>query len=427
MKNLFSFILTKKTYLLLVIFILLPFLLPAAQPPWGTGLSRGQDLNIKLVTFGIGNDIPSYWGHTALIVEDEYYHQAKIYNYGLFSFGDGMLVNFLMGRLIFSGGAFSVPAYLRYYRNLNREIRIATLNLPPDKKLELAARLASSVLPENRDYLYHHYKDNCSTRLRDYLDDATDGQLYRATDSTGRMDLRDHTIRHIARNPFLEIGLMFLMNDEIDQPIRQWDEMFLPDELEQSVLKLEYADSAGVPQKLVSDYNIYFKPERDPVPAKVPAHSILFFMAGIILGSIGLVLGRFSRRNPYGWFGTFYGGYQALLGLVFGIAGLILFLMSSFTDHTVTYFNENLFFAHPLYLIIVYFGTSFASGNVKAAKWMEHFWTGQMLITVIVLALKFLPGFDQNNEIVLAFLFPIIFGSFISAFLLKKNIHASNA
>ena len=138
------------------ILLLFPLLLSATSVPWGDGRSRGEDLQIKLVTFGPGDDIPSYWGHVGIVVEDVRLQRAKIYNYGLFSFGDGMLVNFLMGRLVFSGGAFPVSSYLNFYRKQNREIRIATLNVPANKKAELAARLAQSVLPKNREYLYHH-------------------------------------------------------------------------------------------------------------------------------------------------------------------------------------------------------------------------------------------------------------------------------
>ncbi|HEM49576.1 MAG TPA: DUF4105 domain-containing protein, partial [Caldithrix sp.] len=56
-----------------------------AEEPWATGQSKADDLRIKLVTFGPGEDIPSWWGHGGIIVEDVGKRRARIYNFGLYS------------------------------------------------------------------------------------------------------------------------------------------------------------------------------------------------------------------------------------------------------------------------------------------------------------------------------------------------------
>jgi len=409
------------------LFIIFVFSIPAQATtiPWANGLSKGEDLQIKLVTFGVGDDIPSYWGHTALIVEDLRLQKSKIYNYGLFSFGDGMIINFMMGRLIFSGGAFPVPAYLNYYRNMNREIRIATLNLQEQKKLKLAAALAESVLPENRDYLYHHYDDNCATRLRDYLDAALDGQLKRAAQNEARLSLRDHSRRYQARSPLLELGHMFLTNKEIDRPIQAWEEMFLPDELERQVRELRVADSTGNTQSIVSDYLVWFKPERDEVPSEVPHLWPLMLFSGLFFASIGFVLAFFVIKNRSGWAGTLFGAWQAIVGLGLGLPGLILFLISLFTEHTVAYWNVNLAFANPFYLFLAVYGTSFAYGKIKSLTKIYRFWVFQMGLTILGLSLNLLPFFGQDNRMLLALLLPVIIGHFGATLVLKNRIEST--
>ncbi len=396
----------------------------AAQVPWKSGLSQGRDLTVKLVTFGVGDDIPSYWGHTALIVEDNHYHISRIYNFGLYSFDDKMLLEFLMGRLIFSAGSSSVPGYLLYYKHQNRDVRLVTLNLPAQKRLDLAKKLEISVLPENRDYLYHHYFNNCSTRLRDLIDQAVDGQFKKATSIPARMTLRQHTIRYIARNPALEMALMYLMNDEIDRPELVWDEMFLPDELERQVLKFSYIDSLGMKHKLAEDRFIFYKAHRPPVPEVPPRHWPYALLIGMLLGLLGTVIAyRFNKHFDYRW-RIVYGTYNFLLGLLIGIPGLTLTFLASFTEHTVTYHNENLLMANMITFLLIPVALALIVNKPWSFRWLKYLWYWQAAGGFLAVAIKILPCCDQNNYLVMAFILPISFGLLAASLLIDYRIKA---
>ena len=68
--------------------------------------------------------------------------------------------------------------------------------------------------------------------------------------------------------------------------------------------------------------------------------------------------------------------------------------MSLFTNHTVTYWNENLFLTNFLTISIVPFGLSCAFGKLKKAHlliWMFH--TASSLILIL---LKVFPAFNQR-------------------------------
>ncbi len=411
----------RKNSAFFLLFLLIGILPLSAQVPWFTGLSRGEDLSIKLVTFGPGDDIPSYWGHTALIVEDARLHVTKIYNFGLYSFDQTMILRFLKGRLIFSGGMSSAWGYLAYYKHQNRDVRIAVLNLPPEKKLWLARQLAISVLPENKDYVYDHYLNNCSTRLRDFIDQALDGQFFRNYKGPARMTFRQHTRRYIARNVFLEMILMYLMNDDIDRPIRVWDEMFLPDELERDVRNLVYSDSSGRAQKLVDDYFVFFKAKRDPVPETPPKHWPGALLTGLLLGAIGVFLTYRWNQQPDLKKRFFLGSYHLLLGLALGIPGLNLTLLASFTEHTVTYHNENLLLANLLTFLLIPAAFGILLDKARAFPWLRYLWYVQALGSILALVLKLFPPFDQDNWLVMAFVTPINLGMAFSVFLLKEK------
>ena len=214
-------------------------------PPWGRGESQAPDVDVFYTLFGPGDDVASWWGHAALGVEDARTGEARLYNYGNFSFDEKMLARYAMGRLEFWVADAPVQPYLRFYTRMDREVRVLHLNLAPEAKLRMANHLAQNVLPANRDYLYDHYRDNCSTRLRDAVDVGLDGRFKTFLAAPGRMTLREHTRRYTAVNPAMSVLLDFAMNDTIDQPITRWDEAFLPDELERGMREFQVDDGQG--------------------------------------------------------------------------------------------------------------------------------------------------------------------------------------
>src|SRR4051812_39823540 len=112
--------------------LLLSATLARAAPvaPWGTGESRGEDLTVTLVTFGPSDDgVDSYFGHSALVVEDSRLHQSRLYNYGMFDFDWRMLLKFVGGRLEFWVGEARVEGTIDFYRSLNRDVTLQVLNL----------------------------------------------------------------------------------------------------------------------------------------------------------------------------------------------------------------------------------------------------------------------------------------------------------
>jgi len=408
-------------YKFFIVFLLLPIMIYAAPVPWGTGQSKAEDLRFKLVTFGIGDDIPSYWGHIGLVVEDVRLHETKIYNFGLFSFGDDFVYRFLKGELIFSAGAGSLPAYLSYYRNQKREIRILDLNIPLKNRIRLAEKLAWNALPENRDYVYDHYWDNCSTRLRDLLNEAFEGQLLKASDRTSRMNLREHTRRYTSRNPFLDMLLMYLMNDDIDKPIRIWDDMFLPDELETNLLELNYEDADSSLQNAVSGLMVIYKPEREAVPSLPPVHWPWALLSGILAALAGSLLVRWMYLKESSSAKILTGTYNLLLGLVLGIPGLALGYFALFSHHTLAWYNENLFLANPFTFLLIFASVALLFNSKNSRKWLTYLWLIQAAGGILAILIKILPVFDQDNFLVMAFILPINLGMAAGWLLFSKK------
>lgn len=382
----------------------------ASIPPWGTGESRGEDLGIGLAIFAPGSDVPSWWGHAALIVEDRRLKQTRLYNYGMFDFDK--FARFAMGRLEFWVADAPARMTFHYYSREDRDIRVQWLNLSPEQRARVAKHLADNVLPENREYLYDHYADNCSTRLRDAIDIAVGGQFRAQLATPGRMSIREHTRRFTAVNAPMRVLLDFMMNDSIDQPITEWEEAFLPAELERAVERFAYADPATGAQVPLLErvQTIHTSTTRAPVPADPP--NDLPWLLALGLGWAALLLGgAHLARAGRGYGRRLLGAQVFLTGLLVGLPGTILLIMWIVTDHTVTFRNENLFLANPLTLALIPLGIRVWRG--KKANAPQRLWRWSLVlmgVALVGLLLKPLPFFDQNNWNIIALLLPIWFG-----------------
>ena len=381
---------------------------PAAPAPWAQGRSRPEDLIIKLVTIEPGDALYSWWGHSGLIVADERLGVSRFYNYGLFSFEqEDFLANFLMGRLWFQVGAFATEPELAAYRAENRTIRLQTLNLTPERRLEMGVFLERNILPQNRTYLYDHYRDNCATRVRDLIDRMVDGQLQRAASAPGRLTLRQHTRRYTAGHFLMDWLLMFLMSGSIDRPIRQWEEMFQPLELERNVGRLVYTDPQGRRRALVSEQTLHYQARgRRGVPERAPANWPAALAIGLVLAGSGLALAAWRRRavRPAR---IVSGLYESLLGLLFGLPAAVLAFMSLFTDHTVTYGNRNLLAASPVLLAALPLGIALAAGARWASKGLAALWALVLALAALALVLQLFPPLRQDNLLAAAVLLPV--------------------
>ncbi len=367
-----------------------------------------DSLVVKLITVGPGDEVYSWWGHTALVVEDSAAGASYLYDYGQFTFdSENFLRNFAVGKLWFSVGRSPTRLALNFWASEIRDIRIQELNLAPEVEAEIFTKLEFDHRPENRIYLYDHYYDNCATRLRDIIDSAVDGQFL---DEYSRVS--DFTFRELSRqysyfHPFMDRILMFLMSGRIDRAIPMYDEMFLPLQLEKLVEDFVYTAEDGTVTPLVKESTVYSAaPRRKPVREHPPSPMGYMIPLGAFLAGAALFLLRFQwREKPV--LRTGYRAYTALLCFFFGIIGSVLFFMAFFTSHWYTYSNENLLFINPLLLTGLPFSIG-AGGKRNRALWFHSVLFSLLSFACFILIfLKIAAGFDQANWDFLVLLMPL--------------------
>jgi hypothetical protein len=321
-----------------------------------SGLSFAQIQNeweattFKIALFGPGTPLYSWWGHIGMIVDDG--ANARIVDYGIFSFEkENFFANFAFGRMIYSCGSSPARNVINDYIAQNRDVTLYTLNVTPEKKREIIERIENDLLPENRDYLYHHFRDNCATRIRDILNAITGGQLYsRFAGEYSPLTLREHLRRYTFFSPFIDWFLNFLLGRGSDQAATKWDAMFLPAEVALSIQDFEYTLQDGNKTKLAGETEtLYTAIGRPPVPAVPPNPWPYALLVGLLIaGALAFCMALDTRQiktAQTAWFLS-----QGLFGCFLGLAGSLLFFMAFFTNHNYTFNNLNMLIANPLLL-----------------------------------------------------------------------------
>lgn len=350
-----------------------------------------------VITFGPGDHPFSKFGHNAVLVLDHERGTDAVYNFGTFSAASPTLISdFMQGRLLYwvSVGSWG-PTFAAYAAD-NRSVSAQKLELSPAETQRLIARLERSAAPEHRYYRYDYYLDNCSTKVRDVLDDVTGGSLAASKSLPAKQSWREHTSRLTVDSPWLNLGLNLLLAQGVDVPRSRWDEMFLPSALAEQLALTRKADGS----QLVAERVLWHRAQRAPL-AETPPRHLWLPLVGMLLGA-GLVgLARLGRKSRLAL--TAFTTLVALLGAAAGLLGCIFSFFWFATDHYFAHSNENLFALPPWALLL----PVAAIGAFKqGGRWIRRSqWLALLLLagSALGFALKLLPWFRQDNWVFLGF------------------------
>ena len=300
---------------------------------------------IWLVTYGPGEIYWQRFGHNGIWIRDPELGLDHVFNFGFFDFEqEGFLMRFLQGRLMYFSAAQAAQSEFSQYINENRSIRAQRLNLGPEQALALTDYLVNEVQPENREYLYDYYWNNCSTRVRDSLDLALGGAVrdrYAAVDA--KQDFREHTRRLTFADYWLYIGLELGLGSPVDQEISRWDEFFIPSVLADGIAPMDSPETPVVGPLVLEDVMIYSSSLDEP-PSRAYAWWPRYLLVSVGLLAIALILIRLvpplnSLNLSKAWL---------LFSAAIGSAILFIWL---FTDHEVARNNLNILVFNPLWLL----------------------------------------------------------------------------
>ena len=198
-----------------------------------------DDPPIFLLTMGPDQSVIfRKWGHAALCVGDQ------CLNYGVtdFSRTAGLVQEVLRGEAVFWMAVSAYEDMVRVYSRDDRSVFRQDLDLSPEARDALLGRIAQDLVPGQSEYIYNHFDDNCTSRIRDYLDEAASGKLREPFSLPLPFERpeREPTFRgHIRRGLYEDPLLLWLSDVGVgsvaDEPISAFDAMFLPGALRYGV------------------------------------------------------------------------------------------------------------------------------------------------------------------------------------------------
>ncbi len=289
--------------------------------------SRIPSLEISLLTIGPG---PIFWerfGHNAIVIRD---HEAGIevaFNYGIFDFEqEDFLTNFARGNMRYRIAADRLSDDIEMYKEESRSITEQRLAFTPEQAAALRDFLRDNLRPENRFYRYDYYLANCSTKVRDALDNALGGAIKRGTEGrssgyTYRMD----SLRLMAADPFLMLGIDLGLGPYADRRIDYWEESFVPAVLSRALGEVRVTDANGASVPLVAGETLVAKGTIEEPPSLPPDLRWPFLILGILVALALYALARArsrAARVPAAIFGVVFelfcgvGGLRAAVPLV---------------------------------------------------------------------------------------------------------------
>ena len=300
-------------------------------------------IHIGLLTCQPGQEVYSLYGHTAIHYINTDKHIDVAINYGTFDFNQpNFVLNFVLGRTDYMMSIVPFYAFCAEYNYEERGVVEQVLDISPADKLLFEKAIEENSKPENLQYRYNFYYDNCTTRARDIaLGKLASQTKYERTD--GGPSLREMIHQYNQDRPWARMGNDLLLGLQADRPSTVSEQQFLPYHL------MEDFDKAVVEpdgHKLVKETRTVVEPFTHITEQEFPLSPTT---CAIIVATLIILLTfiEYISHKTF-WF------FDLLLLLLIGLCGLILTVML-FSQHPTVRLNLQILLLNPVALLCLPF------------------------------------------------------------------------
>lgn len=316
----------------------------------------------------------TYFGHTAIRIQDTSNKIDWVFNYGVFSFDQPYFIpRFIKGATDYELGISYTTTFLNNYKQRGSTVFEQTLNLTADEKQKLWDALMLNYEPENRMYRYNFVFDNCATRPCTMLALCCEGELVYGG-FLKKTTYRKLVEEHVGSDSWLKFGIDLVFGTDADQPIGLNNEdLFLPTHVRQKIKKAVIVNENVIRPILLSEqtYNAPRK-ERKTLPNIFKPIFVCSFL--LLISLLIFSIEKRNKQHAY-WF-------DAIVYSIAGIAGVVIAYLMFLSDHPLVANNWNLLWTNPLNLI---FGITVLKKSIR--KYLIYYQYLNCILLVVALLL----------------------------------------
>jgi hypothetical protein len=335
-------------------------------------LTLSEDAEISILTVGPGANLSDKFGHNSFRIKDTATNRDWVFNYGTYDFSTpNFYTKFAQGKLLYSLSVETYDNFYARYVRQNRWVKEQLLNLDYAQRKKLHDYLINNAQPENKDYKYDFFFDNCATRIRDVLVTALPGEIefddrYISDEKT----FRELIGQNVDENSWGSLGMDVAIGAVTDVPATAWEHQFLPEYVYEAAGNAFIIEN-GQRRPLVSDSAVVF--QNTPVD-----DSGNFFMSPLfVFGLIALLILWITYRDYRNKVRSRY--LDAFLFFTTGLIGIFLLLLWFATDHSATANNYNLLWAFPFSIL---FTTMIA--KTQPRRWLRKYIVFLLLLLALM-------------------------------------------
>ncbi|MBQ3244462.1 MAG: DUF4105 domain-containing protein [Bacteroidaceae bacterium] len=308
--------------------------------------AKADTERFSVLTCSPGDEAYSLFGHTALRYVNEEKKVDVVFNYGYFDFNSpGFMWRFALGETDYRLGAVPFRFFIPEYVDRGSSITEQILDLTPEQVERLLNALVENNKPENRVFRYNYFYKNCTTMARDKFLEIVSGDSKVVFEESGDdKSFRDELNRMTADHPWFAFGINVILGSDVDATATKEELQFVPSNLMNDLDKAYIVDSDGNRRPLVKEKRVLVH-ENKP---KVEQGNFTPFYASLLLLLLTMIVMLCELRRKK----TFW-GYDIILMLMQGVAGLGILFMWIFSEHPAVGSNYAILLLNPLALIVM--------------------------------------------------------------------------
>ena len=333
----------KKLTIFLCLFFLVKAQAEAAMFNVQYTMDSEDSIRVSLITCSPGQEVYELYGHTAIRCQQPEGSLDVVFNYGVFDMNKPHFAwHFVLGETDYMVQPIPWRFFIIDYEKRGSSITEQELNLTPQEARKLLTFLILNSRPENCEYRYSFLYKNCTTMVRDIVEQTIIGHI-QYPDTLPHQTFRETLHHYTAEHPWAQEGNDLLLGAEVDTIPSAHAAMFLPENLMRAFDGAFIRTPKGDMRPLVKSKSVLLEARPQIVEPEFP---LLPWQALLAFGAICLLivlLEVWTKRVFWLW--------DVLLLLLQGAAGSLLTFMLLFSGHPAVDSNWQVWLLNPTALI----------------------------------------------------------------------------